>query len=935
MTRIIEMLFMYYVAIHIFSWSLICLAYNESDIRTTWLKRLPVPQPTGVRQYADRTGLSDVSIYCHAFNFAVNTLSHVATGEVSMITYQERIYWAFIILFSTFMYAFLFGNIASIVSELASQKMYFKFHKRYESVMSSLKVDVVPKRIILSIKDYFDFIWLSTHGVPINELSSKLPSWINIDILAARYSKAIQNWVLFKNASNEIDLPFTNSFLTFLNFRVYMDGDFIVIGGSHSRNTYIMMEGEAGVFSFRDEFISLMKTGSYYSNDLDSDDEDTFQYKRPVHIVSKGTSIVGVLTIEMLNELYLAYPEFKCIMRSLNRHFNLYAKKFLMKYLKSMNIIHSKSSLINQMIEHFSYSTSEKYDNIRNKLNTIDFTEREISKYDIKIKQMNRTEIIERNLTLHDHRRENNLENEYEPKAQEINQNCLSWLQFSKHSTFIQIFDAIHLFNLLYIVTSIPLMIGFNIKMTTSFFVLEIVSILISLITIIINFRVQVIKRYGPTINLKDVLIYYFNNGLIFDLFGLWPLNLVLGIPNFTQPFWLIFPLRIIRWIWWIRIYSIIRKFEISYQRYGLLINILKACLFVCIAWHFIACSWSFVNIYMERGNKTWIEYQELDNSPLYKQILYWYFNILNTVTTIGYTNFAPVTDIERIFIALTINSGDAIFAVGFGLLAGIVTQSSIYGRSEVFFSKMNSIKELLKERNCDEAQIKKVEQYFAFLWYSQNKSSDIMIIKELSEQLPHKLSKEVVYHWTKELLEPMFKKFGSENLIKDLSAVLKQTIYLPGDFIILKGDIGEEMYFIVEGTINILAADKRTVLNTLVKGSYFGEMAIFLDSNKRTAYVQAESFCNILILYKKDVDIIKEDYPSVAEDIKKETRKRYFETHNIEEDNDIVIRESDVSHSQINRYKYFKLNLFYFYFVSMKLAFLKYIMIRKIRKTF
>ena len=326
-----------------------------------------------------------------------------------------------------------------------------------------------------------------------------------------------------------------------------MDGDFIVIGGSHSRNTYIMMEGEAGVFSFRDEFISLMKTGSYYSNDLDSDDEDTFQYKRPVHIVSKGTSIVGVLTIEMLNELYLAYPEFKCIMRSLNRHFNLYAKKFLMKYLKSMNIIHSKSSLINQMIEHFSYSTSEKYDNIRNKLNTIDFTEREISKYDIKIKQMNRTEIIERNLTLHDHRRENNLENEYEPKAQEINQNCLSWLQFSKHSTFIQIFDAIHLFNLLYIVTSIPLMIGFNIKMTTSFFVLEIVSILISLITIIINFRVQVIKRYGPTINLKDVLIYYFNNGLIFDLFGLWPLNLVLGIPNFTQPFWLIFPLRIIR----------------------------------------------------------------------------------------------------------------------------------------------------------------------------------------------------------------------------------------------------------------------------------------------------------------------------------------------------------------------------------------------------
>ena len=194
----------------------------------------------------------------------------------------------------------------------------------------------------------------------------------------------------------------------------------------------------------------------------------------------------------------------------------------------------------------------------------------------------------------------------------------------------------------------------------------------------------------------------------------------------------------------------------------------------------------------------------------------------------------------------------------------------------------MNSIKELLS-KNGDESQIVKVEQYFAYSWHTQ-KSTDMMVIKELSELLPYRLSKEVVYHCTRELLEPMFKKLGSENLIKDLSSVLSQAIYLPGDFIILKGDIGEEMYFIAEGSVYILAADKRTVLNTLSRGSYFGEMAIFLDSNKRTAYVQAETFCNILILSKRDVDKISENYPSVAEDIKKETMRRAIETKMIEE---------------------------------------------------
>ena len=161
-----------------------------------------------------------------------------------------------------------------------------------------------------------------------------------------------------------------------------------------------------------------------------------------------------------------------------------------------------------------------------------------------------------------------------------------------------------------------------------------------------------------------------------------------------------------------------------------------------------------------------------------------------------------------------------------------------------------------------------------------QEKSHNIKLLFNLNIYL---------YHWTRELLEPMFKRFGSENLIKDLSAVLKQAIYLPGDFIILKGDIGEEMYFIAEGSVYILAADKRTVLNTLGKGAYFGEMAIFLDSNKRTAYVQADTFCNILILSKQDVDKLKKNYPSVAEDIKAETIRRSIETKVIEENKDKI----------------------------------------------
>jgi CRP-like cAMP-binding protein len=257
----------------------------------------------------------------------------------------------------------------------------------------------------------------------------------------------------------------------------------------------------------------------------------------------------------------------------------------------------------------------------------------------------------------------------------------------------------------------------------------------------------------------------------------------------------------------------------------------------------------------------------------------------MNVVSTVGYGDMFPMTDIERIFFVLLINSGDALFAVAFGLIAGITMQASNNKSTEVFFNKMHSIKELIRENGGDQNQIFKVEQFFAYSWYL-HKSTNMVSIKDLSSKLPYRLSKDVVYYSTKHLLEPMFKSFGSENLIRDVSTALDQTIYLPGDFIILKDDYGEEMYFIAEGSVYILAADKRTVLNTLGQGSYFGEMAIFLESNVRTAYVQAETFCSILILKKSDLDHIKINYPTVAKDITKEARKRATETKEIEEEN-------------------------------------------------
>jgi len=69
----------------------------------------------------------------------------------------------------------------------------------------------------------------------------------------------------------------------------------------------------------------------------------------------------------------------------------------------------------------------------------------------------------------------------------------------------------------------------------------------------------------------------------------------------------------------------------------------------------------------------------------------------------------------------------------------------------------------------------------------------------------------------------------------------LKTTIYLPDDYIIREGEIGNEMYFIMNGVAKVLIksenASKPALTIYLKKGDYFGEIALIIDS-KRTADV-------------------------------------------------------------------------------------------------
>jgi voltage-gated potassium channel len=100
----------------------------------------------------------------------------------------------------------------------------------------------------------------------------------------------------------------------------------------------------------------------------------------------------------------------------------------------------------------------------------------------------------------------------------------------------------------------------------------------------------------------------------------------------------------------------------------------------------------------------------------------------------------------------------------------------------------------------------------------------------------------------------------------------LEQTFHSPNEFIIRKGDMGEEMFIIGHGELEVSTGEK--VLNELKGGQFFGELALLQDT-VRSADVRTNSYCDLYTFKKEDFLAVIEKYPTLGEKFNERYQKR------------------------------------------------------------
>ncbi|HRP67972.1 MAG TPA: ion transporter [Turneriella sp.] len=284
----------------------------------------------------------------------------------------------------------------------------------------------------------------------------------------------------------------------------------------------------------------------------------------------------------------------------------------------------------------------------------------------------------------------------------------------------------------------------------------------------------------------------------------------------------------------------------------------------VLIVAHWISCGW----LALGKVDAT------LDTFTNYIKALYW---TMTTITTTGYGDIVPTTNAQSAYTIFVQLLGAGMYGYIIGNLASMLANSDL-ARTQ-FRAKMEKIQTFMEYREVPDELQESIRTYYDYLWNNRRGFDESSVLDEL----PASLKLQVAMHLNRDIIEkvPMFSNAPQE-LIQEIVVSLKPMLYTPGDYICRKGEMGDEMYFISRGRVEIVSEDGATVYATLSDGSFFGEIAL-LFSSERTASVRAADYCDVYTLDKFTFDAMLAKFPDVARQVQvmAEERKQRAETEN------------------------------------------------------
>ncbi|MGD0727519.1 MAG: cyclic nucleotide-binding domain-containing protein [Spirochaetia bacterium] len=275
---------------------------------------------------------------------------------------------------------------------------------------------------------------------------------------------------------------------------------------------------------------------------------------------------------------------------------------------------------------------------------------------------------------------------------------------------------------------------------------------------------------------------------------------------------------------------------------------------------HLMACGWVLIGA-SEKARPAFDQYL---------RSLYW---CVTTIATIGYGDYTPSHDSnpQIIYTIVVMIFGVGMYGYIIGNVATLIANLDVARAN--YQEKMEEINDFLRTKRVPGPLQKRVRDYYAYLWETRKSISSVSI----TEELPHTLSMEILLFMNQKILQKVsLFKSANEIFIREIVQLLQPMVFLPDDYIIRQGELGDCMYFLSEGDVEVLVGGAKVA--QLGAGSPFGETALIKEEN-RNASIRALTYCDVYKLSKADFDALRVRHADFNAQVKKVVEERLKDT--------------------------------------------------------
>ncbi len=422
----------------------------------------------------------------------------------------------------------------------------------------------------------------------------------------------------------------------------------------------------------------------------------------------------------------------------------------------------------------------------------------------------------------------------------------------NKKNLVKNIWDSIILMLTVYTVIEAPLLMVFSIPSTVFFAMTDYITSMFYILDVLFIIHTVRREKLLPKYDEKAENPDYLEKWIWSDVVASIPFDTILEL-LFTSHYRMF---RVMRLFKLIRINSIIGRIRRSNVINPSIMRLLALVFWVILASHFISSGWVYLNEFDK----------ELTLLDRYIRSFYW---TVTTITTIGYGDITPKTNIQIIYAVFIEIIGAGMYGFIIANIANLIANIDI-AKSQ-FQEKMEKIGTFMKYRDIPPDMQNRINSYYKYLWASRRGYDESSVL----EDLPHPLKVQVSLFLNREIIHkvPLFKG-ASEDFIKEIILNLEPVVFTPGDYIFAKGEYGDDMYFISSGSVQVVSDDGKTVYAHLTTGQFFGEIALLL-SQPRTASIRAAEYCDLYRLEKETFDKVLDKFPDFKVTIQKMAEER------------------------------------------------------------